>query len=85
MHQAQSSSRNVNVRERPTLKGKDAERFLSRSKNNEEFMRNHASKKIKEFREQLDNNYATASTLSKSLKKGQQKYRKILDKLSKIR
>ncbi|MEC4565322.1 hypothetical protein L8C07_05145 [Paenibacillus sp. CMAA1739] len=41
---------------------------------NKERLRNHASKKIKEFREQLDNNHASAPTVFKSLKNGQQKY-----------
>ncbi|MDR6779331.1 MULTISPECIES: hypothetical protein [Paenibacillus] len=45
----------VSLRERPTLKGKDAERFLSRTKKNEEFMRNHASRKVKEYYERLSN------------------------------
>ncbi|MDP9675155.1 hypothetical protein J2W97_001138 [Paenibacillus jamilae] len=75
----------VNIRNRPKLKGKDAERFWERSKKNEEFMKNHASKKVKEFHEQLDNNSISDPTLLKSLKKGQQKYRKTLDELSEIR
>ncbi|MHB0943232.1 hypothetical protein ACYCSU_16415 [Paenibacillus sp. ALE1] len=82
LHQAQSSNRSVNVRNRPKLKGKDAERFLERSNKNKEFMRNHASKKVKEFHEQLNNNSTSASTLLKSLQEGQQKYRKTLDELS---
>ncbi|MEW4368756.1 hypothetical protein [Paenibacillus kandeliae] len=45
----------VGIRKRPILQGKDAERFLERSQKNEEFMRQHAAKKAKEYHEKLAN------------------------------
>ncbi|MFB5761864.1 hypothetical protein [Paenibacillus medicaginis] len=43
----------VSLRERPTLQGKDAERFLAKKKKNEEFMKKYATKKVKEYYERL--------------------------------
>ncbi|MDP4097983.1 hypothetical protein OIN60_14570 [Paenibacillus sp. P96] len=43
----------VSLRERPTLQGKDAERFLAKKKKNEEFMKKYAAKKVKEYYERL--------------------------------
>ncbi len=43
----------VSLRERPTLEGKDAERFISKMKKNEEFMKKHAARKIKEYHDRL--------------------------------
>ncbi|QLG38721.1 hypothetical protein HW560_11790 [Paenibacillus sp. E222] len=43
----------VSLRERPTLQGKDAERFISKMKRNEESMKKHAARKVKEYYERL--------------------------------
>jgi hypothetical protein len=45
----------VNLRERPVLSGKDAERFLNRSRKNEEAMKKFAERKMKEYNEQSKN------------------------------
>lgn len=43
----------VNMRERPKLQGKDLERFLYNAKKNEEFMKNFAAKKVKEYNDRF--------------------------------
>jgi hypothetical protein len=43
----------VSLRERPTLQGISAERFLAKKKKNEEFMKEYAAKKVKEYYERL--------------------------------
>lgn len=43
----------VSMRERPKLQGKDLERFLLQSKKNEEFVKNFAAKKAKEYNERF--------------------------------
>lgn len=43
----------VSMRERPKLEGKDLERFATRSKKNEEFMKKFAAKKVKEYNDRF--------------------------------
>lgn len=45
----------VRLRERPILTGKEAKRFVEKSKKNEELMKKYAEKKIKEYNERLSN------------------------------
>lgn len=43
----------VNLRERPPLTGKDAEKFIARAKKNEQFLKKYSERKTKEYHDKL--------------------------------
>lgn len=45
----------VSLRERPVLSGRDAERFLERTRKNEENLKKYAAKKMSQYEERTKN------------------------------
>lgn len=43
----------VSLRQRPVLTGKEAKLFIEKNQKNEELMKKHAEKKMKEYHERL--------------------------------